>query len=45
VPVALPYVYRYLANELAGMGVKLTLELGPGPYGVGRQPDAVAAVD
>jgi DNA-directed RNA polymerase I subunit RPA2 len=27
-PVFLPYVYRYLANELAGMGVKLSLKLG-----------------
>ena len=27
-PVNLPYVYRYLANELAGMGVKISLKLG-----------------
>ena len=27
-PIHLPYVYRYLANELAGMGVKLSLKLG-----------------
>lgn len=26
-PVHLPYVYRYLTNELAGMGIKLALEL------------------
>jgi DNA-directed RNA polymerase I subunit RPA2 len=26
-PVHLPYVFRYLANELAGMGIKLTLKL------------------
>ena len=26
-PVHLPYVFRYLANELAGMGVKLSLKL------------------
>ena len=26
-PIALPYVFRYLANELAGMGVRITLEL------------------
>jgi len=25
--VALPYVYRYLANELAGMNIKLTMKL------------------
>lgn len=27
-PVALPYVSRYLANELSGMNIKLTLKLG-----------------
>nr|BAK00019.1 predicted protein [Hordeum vulgare subsp. vulgare] len=26
-PVYLPYVFRYLTNELAGMGIKLTLEI------------------
>ena len=26
-PVHLPYVFRYLANELAGMGIKLSLKL------------------
>jgi len=26
-PINLPYVYRYLTNELAGMGIKLSLEL------------------
>ncbi len=26
-PIVLPYVYRYLANELAGMNVKMTLEI------------------
>lgn len=26
VSVAMPYVFRYLANELAGMGIKLTLK-------------------
>jgi DNA-directed RNA polymerase I subunit RPA2 len=30
--VALPYVFRYLANELAAMNVGVQLELGPGPY-------------
>jgi DNA-directed RNA polymerase beta subunit len=25
--VAMPYVFRYLANELAGMGIKITLTL------------------
>lgn len=25
--IYLPYVYRYLANELAGMGIKLTMKL------------------
>ena len=28
----MPYVFRYLSNELLGMGVKLRLELGEGPY-------------
>ncbi|CAM9191411.1 unnamed protein product [Choristocarpus tenellus] len=27
VSVAMPYVFRYLANELAGMGIKLTLKM------------------
>lgn len=31
-PVPLPYVFRYLVNELAGMNVAVRLELGPGPY-------------
>jgi len=26
-PVNLPYVFRYLANELAGMGIKISLAL------------------
>jgi len=26
-PIVLPYVYRYLANELAGMNMKMTLEI------------------
>ena len=26
-PIVIPYVYRYLANELAGMNVKMTLEI------------------
>lgn len=26
-PVVVPYVYRYLANELAGMGIKMTLDI------------------
>jgi DNA-directed RNA polymerase I subunit RPA2 len=30
--VAVPYVFRYLANELAGMNIKIKLELGEGPY-------------
>ena len=25
--VLMPYVFRYLANELAGMGIKLTLDV------------------
>jgi DNA-directed RNA polymerase beta subunit len=25
--VLMPYVFRYLANELAGMGIRLTLEV------------------
>lgn len=33
-PVAMPYVLRYLANELAAMNIKIELALGPGPYGV-----------
>jgi len=27
-PVALPYVFRYLTNELAGMNIRMTLQLG-----------------
>lgn len=26
-PITLPYVFRYLANELAGMGIKMSLKL------------------
>jgi len=26
-PIALPYVYRYLVNELAGMNIKLTMKI------------------
>jgi len=26
-PIALPYVFRYLANELAGMNIKMTLDI------------------
>jgi DNA-directed RNA polymerase beta subunit len=26
-PLYLPYVFRYLTNELAAMGIKLTLSL------------------
>jgi len=26
-PIALPYVYRYLANELAGMNIKMTMDI------------------
>jgi DNA-directed RNA polymerase I subunit RPA2 len=26
-PIVLPYVYRYLVNELAAMNVKLTMEI------------------
>jgi DNA-directed RNA polymerase I subunit RPA2 len=44
VPIALPYVFRYLANELAAMNVRLTLELGHGPYGQGRVPEAADGV-
>jgi DNA-directed RNA polymerase I subunit RPA2 len=32
VPVPVPYVFRYLANELAGMNIKIKLEMGEGPY-------------
>lgn len=31
-PVPVPYVFRYLVNELAAMNIKIKLELGPGPY-------------
>jgi DNA-directed RNA polymerase I subunit RPA2 len=31
--VAMPYVFRYLVQELAAMGVRIILELGEGPYG------------
>eukprot|EP01029_Cantina_marsupialis_P012874 TRINITY_DN284_c0_g1_i1.p1 TRINITY_DN284_c0_g1~~TRINITY_DN284_c0_g1_i1.p1 ORF type:complete len:1136 (-),score=361.07 TRINITY_DN284_c0_g1_i1:415-3822(-) len=27
VPVSLPYVYRYLSNELAGMNIKMTMDI------------------
>lgn len=27
-PIVLPYVYRYLVNELAGMNIKMKLEIG-----------------
>ena len=30
VPIQLPYVFRYLANELAAMGVKITMKVGEG---------------
>lgn len=30
--IAMPYVFRYLANELAAMNIKIKLDLGPGPY-------------
>jgi len=33
VPVPMPYVLRYLANELAAMNIKIELALGAGPYG------------
>ena len=26
-PIVLPYVYRYLANELAGMNIKMTMDI------------------
>ena len=26
-PITLPYVFRYLANELAGMNIKMTMEI------------------
>jgi DNA-directed RNA polymerase beta subunit len=26
-PVALPYVFRYLTNELAGMNIRMTLQM------------------
>jgi len=32
VAVPMPYVFRYLANELAAMNIKIKLELGPGMY-------------
>jgi len=32
VAVPMPYVFRYLAAELAAMGIKLKLEMGTGPY-------------
>jgi len=28
VPVPMPYVLRYLANELAAMNIRMTLDLG-----------------
>ena len=30
VAVAMPYVFRYLANELAGMKIKMKLTIGKG---------------
>jgi DNA-directed RNA polymerase beta subunit len=27
VPIILPYVYRYLVNELAGMNIRMKLEI------------------
>jgi DNA-directed RNA polymerase I subunit RPA2 len=33
VPVPVPYVFRYLANELAAMNIRIKLEVGEGPYG------------
>jgi DNA-directed RNA polymerase I subunit RPA2 len=30
VPIQIPYVFRYLANELAAMGVKVRLTVGEG---------------
>lgn len=32
VAIAMPYVFRYLANELAAMNVRVQLEVGQGPY-------------
>jgi DNA-directed RNA polymerase I subunit RPA2 len=32
VAVPVPYVFRYLANELAAMNIRVALELGPGPH-------------
>lgn len=45
-PVAMPYVFRYLANELAAMGVRVMLELGVEGQegrgsGLGGQPGRV----
>lgn len=39
VPIPMPYVFRYLVNELAAMNIKIKLEVGEGPYGV-EQPAA-----
>jgi DNA-directed RNA polymerase I subunit RPA2 len=41
--VAVPYVFRYLANELAGMNIKIVLELGEGPYSDGPAAAGVSA--
>lgn len=41
VPVAMPYVFRYLVNELAGMNIKVQLEMGEGPYGDQAVTEAV----
>jgi DNA-directed RNA polymerase I subunit RPA2 len=41
VPVPMPYVFRYLVNELAGMNIKIQLELGDGPYGAATMGKAV----
>ena len=32
VPIQIPYVFRYLVNELAGMGIKIVLDVGEGPF-------------
>jgi DNA-directed RNA polymerase I subunit RPA2 len=39
--VPMPYVFRYLANELAAMGVRIVLELGEGLYAT-RQGQGMA---
>jgi DNA-directed RNA polymerase I subunit RPA2 len=32
VAIPMPYVFRYLANELAGMNIKIQLDISAGPY-------------